>query len=209
MVETEGSRSVYENGVVLFNVPDPAAAEEAVHYALLEHPSPRSLLLIGGGINGSIVQALRHPSLERVDYVELDPGHSGPGAGLLSGPVARPSDADPRVRVHVTDGRLFLKTTPSRFDVVIVNLPDPHNAQLNRFYTVEFFGEVSRRLAPTGVFSFQLRSSENYIGPELGAFLRSIHKSLRAVFPEVTAIPGETVHFFAARRAGILACAPG
>lgn len=38
VVGTEGSRSVYENGVVLFNVPDPAAAEEAVHYALLEHP---------------------------------------------------------------------------------------------------------------------------------------------------------------------------
>ncbi len=73
MVGTEGSRSVYENGVVLFNVPDPAAAEEAVHYALLEHPSPRSLLLIGGGLNGSIAQALRHPTLERVDYVELDP----------------------------------------------------------------------------------------------------------------------------------------
>src|SRR5208337_4592030 len=73
VVGTEGSRSVYENGVVLFNVPDPAAAEEAVHYALLEHPSPRSLLLIGGGLNGSIAQALRHTSLERIDYVELDP----------------------------------------------------------------------------------------------------------------------------------------
>ena len=73
VVGVEGSRSVYENGVVLFNVPDPGAAEEAVHYALLEHPSPRSLLLIGGGINGSVEQALRHPSIERVDYVELDP----------------------------------------------------------------------------------------------------------------------------------------
>jgi len=43
------------------------------------------------------------------------------------------------VHVHVTDGRLFLKTTQSTFDVVIVNLPEPQNAQLNRFYTVEFF----------------------------------------------------------------------
>ena len=204
VVGTEGSRSVYENGVVLFNVPDPPAAEEAVHYALLEHPSPRSLLLIGGGLNGSIAQALRHPTLERVDYVELDPA-------ILD--LAReyfPSQwlalrADPRVHVHVTDGRLFLKTTQSTFDVVIVNLPEPQNAQLNRFYTVEFFREASRKLTPTGLLSFQLRSSENYISPELGQFLRSIHKSLLAVFPEVTAIPGETVHFFAARQAGVLA----
>ena len=207
VVGTEGSRSVYENGVVLFNVPDPADAEEAVHYALLEHPSPRSLLLIGGGINGSIAQALRHPALETVDYVELDP------AVLDLARECLPREwlalrADPRVRVHVTDGRLFLKTTESAFDVVIVNLPDPQNAQLNRFYTLEFFREVSRKLTPAGVFSFQLRSSENYISPELAQFLRSIHQSLRAVFPEVTAIPGETVHFFAARRAGTLATGP-
>ncbi|MGD0771410.1 MAG: fused MFS/spermidine synthase [Candidatus Solibacter sp.] len=204
VVGTEGSRSVYENGVVLFNVPDPPAAEESVHYALLEHPSPRSLLLIGGGLNGSIVQALRHPTLERVDYVELDPV-------ILD--LAReyfPDEwlalrADPRVRVHVTDGRLFLKTTPSTFDVVIVNLPEPQNAQLNRFYTVEFFREVSSKLTPTGLLSFQLRSSEDYMSAELAQFLRSIQQSLRAVFPQVIAIPGETVHFFAAQQAGTLA----
>jgi len=204
VVGTEGSRSVYENGVVLFNVPDPAAAEEAVQYALLEHPSPRSLLLIGGGLNGSIAQALRHPTLERVDYVELDP------AILELGREYFPNEwlalrRDPRVRVHVTDGRLFLKTTHSTFDVVIVNLPEPQNAQLNRFYTVEFFREAARKLTPTGLLSFQLRSSENYISAELGQFLRSINKSLRAVFPQVTAIPGETVHFFAAPQAGTLA----
>jgi spermidine synthase len=204
VVGTEGSRSVYENGVVLFNVPDPPAAEEAVHYALLEHPSPHSLLLIGGGINGSIAQTLRHPTLERVDYVELDPAildlarEYFPNQWLAL-------QSDPRVHVHVTDGRLFLKTTQSTFDVVIVNLPEPQNAQLNRFYTVEFFREASRKLTPGGLLSFQLRSSENYISPELAQFLRSIHKSLLAVFPEVTAIPGETIHFFAARQAGVLA----
>jgi spermidine synthase len=208
VVGTEGSRSVYENGVVLFTVPDPPAAEEAVHYALLEHPSPRSLLLIGGGLNGSIAQALRHPTLQRVDYVELDPA-------ILD--LAReyfPHEwlalqQDPRVRVHVMDGRLFLKTTESAFDVVIVNLPEPRNAQLNRFYTVEFYREASRKLTPTGLLSFQLRSSEDYISPELAQFLRSIQQSLRTVFPEVTAIPGETVHFFAARRAGTLASGAG
>jgi len=204
VVATEGSRTVYENGVVLFNVPDPAAAEEAVHYALLEHPSPRSLLLIGGGLNGSIAQALRHPTLERVDYVELDPAilelarDCFPGEWLAL-------RADPRVHVHVTDGRLFLKTTELTFDVIVVNLPEPQNAQLNRFFTVEFFREAARKLTPAGLLSFQLRSSENYMSAELAEFLRSINQTLRAVFPEVTAIPGDTIHFFAARQAGTLA----
>ena len=204
VVGGEGSRSVYENGVVLFNAPDPVAAEEAVDYALLEHPAPRSLLLIGGGVNGSVAEALRHGSLERVDYVELDPAILDLARDYFPDEW-RAIETDRRVRVHVTDGRLFLKTTQSTFDVVIVNLPDPQNAQLNRFYTVEFFREASRRLTQSGVLSFQLRSSENYISPQLGQFLRAIHKSLWEVFPEVTAIPGETVHFFAAQRPGVLA----
>jgi len=204
VIGTEGSRSVYENGVVLFNVPDPAAAEEAVHYALLEHPAPRSLLLIGGGINGSIAEALRHPSLERVDYVELD------GAILDLAREYFPDQwhaiqEDPRVRVHIIDGRLFLKTTRDLFDVVIVNLPDPQNAQLNRFYTAEFFREASRKLTPTGILALQLRASETHISADLGQFLRSIDHTLQTVFPVVTAIPGDTVHFFATKRPGIFA----
>ncbi len=195
VVRTDGVSSLYENGLDLFNVPDPAAAEEAVHYALLEHPWPRSLLLIGGGVNGSLAEALKHASLERIDYVELDP------AILDLFPIRN----DPRVHVHVTDGRLFLKTTASTFDVIIVNLPDPQTAQLNRFYTLEFFREAARKLTGSGVLALRLTAAEDYISPELAAFLRSIYKTLRAVFPEVTAIPGENVLFFGARRKGVLA----
>jgi spermidine synthase len=204
VVGTERSRSLYENGTVLFNVPDPAAAEEAVHYALLEHAAPRSLLLIGGGLNGSIAQALRHPSLERVDYVELDPAILELGREYFPAQWAV-LEADRRVRLHVADGRLYLKTTDSTFDVIIVNVPDPQTAQINRFYTVEFFEEAARKLTAGGVLSLRLTASENYISPELAEFLRSIQKSLRAVFPEVMAIPGESVHFFASSRADVLA----
>jgi spermidine synthase len=203
VVRTEGGASLYENGLVIFNVPDRAAAEEAVHYALFEHPAPRSLLLIGGGVNGSAIEALQHPGLESVDYVELDPAifdvarvHFPREWAALAG--------DARVRVHQSDGRLFLKTAARRFDVIVVNLPDPETAQLNRFYTVEFFREAAGSLTAGGVLALQLQASENYISPALADFLRCIHKTLREVFPEVAAIPGETVHFFAATAPGTL-----
>ncbi len=203
VTQSEGSRSLYENGLVVFTVPNPEAAEEAVHFALLEHPSPQSLLLIGGGVSGSVAQALQHASLERVDYVELDPVIFDLAQQHFPNEWAA-IERDARVKVHSTDGRLFLKTTDSHFDVIIVNLPDPQTAQLNRFYTLEFFHEAARRLAPGGVFAFQVTGAENYISPELGEFLRCINKTLRAVFPEVTAMPGATIHFFAATRAGVL-----
>ena len=203
VVQTEGTRSLFENGLAAFHVPDPAAAEEAVHFALLQHPAPKSLLLIGGGVNGSLSQALQHPSLERIDYVELDPAVLD--LALEYFPAAWAAlRADPRVHVHNTDGRLFLQTTNLRFDVLIVNLPEPQTAQLNRFFTLEFFQEAASKLTPAGVFSFQLKASEDYISPDLAEFLRCIDNTLRQVFPEVATIPGDTVHFFAAARAGSL-----
>jgi spermidine synthase len=194
-----GTGTVFENGLALFHVPDAAAAEEAVHYALLQHPAPRTLLLAGGGFNGSLAQALQHRTLERIDYVELDPAIPALAARHFPG-AWDALRADPRVRIHYADARLFVKTAPTAWDVIILNLPDPQTAQLNRFYTVEFFRETARHLAPGGVLSFRLSASENYIGPELAAFLRSINKTLRAVFPEVEVMPGDSVHFFASMR---------
>ena len=207
VVKTGASRSLFENGLIVMTVPDHAAAEEAVHYALLEHPDPRRLLLIGGGVNGSVAEALKHPSLERIDYVELDPMIFDIAAQYLSAEWDAVRQ-DTRLRVNAIDGRRFLKSTSDNFDVIIVNLPDPHTAQLNRFYTEEFYREAAARLRPGGILSFQVTSSEDYINPELADFLRCLLHTLRQVFPEVVAIPGETVHFFAAVRPGTLTSDP-
>jgi spermidine synthase len=207
IAKTEGSASLYENGLVLFDVPNPAAAEEAVHFALLEHPEPRSLLLIGGGVNGSLAQALQHPSLKRLEYVELDPAIPEMAAAWFPREWA-PARSDPRVHVRMSDGRLFLKNAGTMFDVMIVNLPDPETAQLNRFYTLEFFREARRGLNPGGILSLHATASENYISPSAAEFLRCIYRTLREAFPEVIAIPGDTVHFCATARPGILTTDP-
>ena len=203
LVATSESRSLFENGLRVLTVPDPSTAEESVHFALLEHTAPRSLLLIGGGINGSLAQALQYSSLERLEYVELDPAILGVAERHFAQAWTRVR-SDPRVRIHPMDGRLFLKTSDSRFDVIIINLPDPFTAQLNRFYTREFFTEAAEKLNPGGVLSFQVTASENYISGELANLLRCLEKTLRLVFPQVVAIPGETVHFLATNQPGSL-----
>jgi len=207
LVATSESRSLFENGLRVLTVPDPSAAEESVHFALLEHTAPRSVLLIGGGINGSVAQALQYSSLERLEYVELDPAILGVAERHFAQAWTRVR-SDPRVRIHPMDGRLFLKTSKSTFDVIIINLPDPFTAQLNRFYTQEFFIEAAEKLNPGGVLSFQVTSSENYISEELADLLRCLQKTLRTVFPQVVAIPGETVHFLAANQPGSLTLDP-
>ncbi|MFH1507080.1 MAG: hypothetical protein ABIG46_01440, partial [Candidatus Omnitrophota bacterium] len=144
--------SFYENGFLVFTSGDFLTSEESVQYAMLEHPRPRDILLIGGGYAGSLEQVLKHP-VKKVDYVELDPLIIKMAQKYL------PPVKDDRVSIINSDGRLFVKKTDSLYDVIILNIPDPYTAMLNRFYSLEFFGEIKKILAPGGVFSFSLMSS--------------------------------------------------
>jgi len=203
ILSSGGLAGIYENGGVLANIPDPASAEETVHYAMLEHPAPRRVLLIGGGMNGSIAEALKHPSLQRLDYVELDPALIDLYRHYFATQFAS-AFADPRVHVHNADGRRYLKQSTEAFDEILLSVPNPDSAQLNRFYTEEFFQIARSRLAPSGLLSLQLRSSEESIGPQLADFLRCIHRTFQRVFPYVAIIPGDTLHIFGAMQPGIL-----
>jgi spermidine synthase len=207
VTETGAIRSIYADGVNLANAPDPSAAEEAVHYGLLEHPAPQRVLLIGGGVNGAVGEALKHPSVAQLDYVELDPALIEMASRYFPAQAAALSDA--RVHIHYADGRRYLKTAGDKFDVILVVVPDPQTAQLNRFYTAEFFRAAREHLARGGELGIELRSSEETLSPDLRDFLRCIRKTLEEVFPHVVAIPGEMIHFFAATEPDVLSADPG
>lgn len=194
--------SFFDNGLYLYAVPDRPTAEEAAHFALLEHPAPKRILLIGGGAGGLLGEIAAH-SVEKIDYVELDPLILKMAEEYLSAD-ARAQFMDPRVSVIFEDGRRYVKRTGDRYDCVIINLGDPYTAQMNRFYTLEFYNEVRNIMNEGGVLSFGLSSSESYIGPELADFLRSIYATLGKVFPDIKVIPGETAYFLASPGKGLL-----
>ncbi len=190
--------SFFENGLLMFTSGDVMAAEEAAHFALLQHPTPHRVLLIGGGIGGSLREILKHP-VSTVDYVELDPLIIETADLFLSQEALAPT-RDPRVRIQHQDGRFFVKRSEKRYDVIIVQLPDPFTALLNRFYSLEFFREARGILAPEGLLAFSVSSAENYISPELQQFLGCLDQTLRQVFSHIGVIPGEVNYFLATNR---------
>lgn len=202
VVKRDIQRSFFNNGLHLYTVPDKLTSEEAVHFALLEHPHPEEVLLVGGGVGGLLDEILKHP-VKKVEYIELDPLIIKTAQEYLPR-QDRASLKDIRVEVKNLDGRFFVKRTAKLYDCIIIHLGDPYTAQLNRYYTVEFFREVKRILKEDGIISFALTSSENYISPELGDFLRSIYVSLQEVFEDIKVIPGDTAYFLASPKRNIL-----
>ncbi|MGA2555404.1 MAG: fused MFS/spermidine synthase [Verrucomicrobiota bacterium] len=191
VTESDGQFDFIENGLPLTSTRDDQHVEEAVHFAMAQRPDAGQVLLVGGGISGTARELLKY-NVRRVDYVELDPLILELGRQYLPGSLA-----GSRLRVINSDGRIFVKQTSEKYQVVIIDVPDPSTAQLNRFFTVEFLAEVKRALSANGVVSFSLGHYENYVSPGLARLLASAAGSLRASFPNVLALPGGKVFFLA------------
>lgn len=198
MIRNQEQLSLYSNGAHIYSYPDAASAEEAVHFAMLQSPEAQKVLLVGGGAGGSLGEILKYPRAE-ADYVELDPEIIELSRRYLPAAETEALRRE-RVRVYSTDGRAYLQKSSGKYDVIILNLPDPSTALVNRFFTREFFSLAESRLSPGGVFSFGVSSAENYIGPELRQFLSSLYFTLADVFPVVKIVPGERNIFLASSR---------
>ena len=89
--------SFYANNLWQFTYPDPLTAEHQVHLGLLEHPQPRRVLLLGGGVAGLGAEILKTRTVTSLTYVELDPYLVRLAQGLAAGggrSLARPPGPD-------------------------------------------------------------------------------------------------------------------
>jgi spermidine synthase len=188
VTSAKGQVSVFENDALAFES-EGTAAEEFAHLAALQHPAPRSVLVLGGGVEGLVAELAQHGP-ERVDYVELDRVL----LDLLSAHLPdriRDSLESPTVHVSIADPRRFLDGA-GRYDLILVGMPEPASGRANRFYTREFFARCAEHLEPDGVLALRLRGAENLWTPQLTLRTASIHRALQAAFRDVLVLPGVT-----------------
>jgi spermidine synthase len=128
-------------------------------YALaLFHPEPRDVLMIGLS-SGSWAQVIaNHPSVATLTVVEINPG----AADLVRGaPAVASVLSNPKVRVHVDDGRRWLRLNPDRrFDAIVSNTTYYFRAHATNLLSTEFLLLARAHLKPGGVLLYNTTGSE-------------------------------------------------
>ncbi len=195
VVHADGQLSVFENDSLSFETQG-TTAEEFAHLVALQHPDPRRVLLLGGGLEGLAREILKHRPV-RIDNVELDRALFDAVVPHLPGDIQEPLRA-PAVHLTFTDPRRFLRTS-SRYDLILVAMGEPAAGQANRFYTREFLSECARRLTATGVLGYRLQSAENVWTPLFAGRMRSLLGAPLMAFRDVVILPGATNIVLASR----------
>ena len=183
----------FENGLISSHFPDPAYYEEIAHWPLLLSEQPKNILIVGNAASGILKEVLKY-DVERIDYLEQDEKVIGLfKANLDAQDLGALSDR--RISIHNADARFWIKSAGSLYDVVILNLPEPSNAGINRFFTQEFYQELKYKLKSSGIIAFSVPSAAEYLKADIQIFNASIYKTLKSVFGFVEFVPGDNLIF--------------
>ena len=126
-----------------------------VHWATALRPEPKKALLISYGVGSTAKALVDTASLEQIDVVDISRDIVALSDVLYPDPASHPL-RDPRVKLHIEDGRYFLRLAPDRYDLITSEPPPPKNAGVVNLYTREYFALIHERLAPGGVTTYWL-----------------------------------------------------
>lgn len=156
-----GGINLFLDGNLQFSEVDEYRYHEAlVHPAFTVAKKHAHVLVLGGGDGLATREILRYPDVETVTLVDLDPAMTTLARTLPAlRALNRDSLSDPRVHVINRDAMTWLMDPAAdRYDVVLVDFPDPNNYALGKLYTVRFYDLLRQRMTDDGVVVVQSTS---------------------------------------------------
>lgn len=162
--------------------------EQYYHEAMVHIPIvktgliPKKVLVLGGGDGLLLRELLKHPLIERIVHVELDQeflkicqndfDFKNMNKGSLS--------VTKKITRHFADAYKFLKDNQEQFDFILIDFPYPHNYDLAKLYSLEFFMMVKRAMSESSIMVMDLpiKSSTMLNQQDFDGVLKSINNSL-------------------------------
>ena len=130
--------------------------EMITHLAMMSHPNPRNVLVIGGGDGGVLREIVKHPSVEKAVLCDIDGAVSEVSKRYL--PKMSVGYKSEKVEEHIDDGLTFVQKRKNYYDVIITDSSDPEGPARNLFKK-PYFKDCYDALTEGGVISTQGCSS--------------------------------------------------
>lgn len=180
--------SYFAGGSLLATSEDRLMNEEFIHMSLSALPveKQKDILFIGAGISGEIEEIAKY-NLNTLDSIQINPVISSLSRKRL------PEKLKTRVNFIVDDPPIYLRKANKHYDAILMSEPAPSNLALNRFFTREFFANLSSRLNKNGIFSFYIPSKREILSSQFIKFNSSIINSLQGSFKNRLLIPSDTM----------------
>jgi predicted membrane-bound spermidine synthase len=149
------------------------------HLPALLHSNPEEALVICFGMGTTAGAVSLHPELKRLDIAELSP------LVIQVAPLFTDTNykvlSNPKVHVHVDDGRNFLLRTKERYDFITLEPPPPSDAGMTNLYSKEFYALMRQRLKPGGLVCQWIPMHATS-----GSLWKMMVKAAQEEFPEVS-----------------------
>jgi len=119
------------------------------HLPLMLSPDAQEVLIVGLGLGITVSSVLKHPNLKRIDVIEILPSVIKAQEYLknVNGDVL----SDPRLNLHIDDGRNFLKFTKNMYDVITADPAHPRISGMGLLYTQEYYRLMYEKLKDDGI----------------------------------------------------------
>jgi len=163
--------------------------EAMVQPAMVLHPDPKKVAIIGGGEGAAMREVLSHKTVEVAVMVDLDEKVVECAKEYLPS-FHNGSFSDERAKVLFEDGRKFLEETDLTFDVMIIDITCPlETGPAYKLFTKEFYELVKQKLTPQGLLSIQASTVSQTALTTYTVLSRTLNEVFVNVSPSVAHIP--------------------
>jgi spermidine synthase len=133
--------------------------EALIHPGLASIPTPRRVLVLGGGDGLAVREILKYPQIESITLVDLDPEMTKIfSSHTMLTQLNQNSLLSPKLHVINADAFPWIDSNTDSFDFIVIDFPDPTNYSLGKLYTTAFYRAVARHLSAQGVIVVQSTS---------------------------------------------------
>ncbi|WP_298391763.1 polyamine aminopropyltransferase [Flavobacterium sp.] len=175
---------LYLNNNLQFSSADEYRYHEAlVHPAMSMAKKVDNVLVLGGGDGLAVREILKYKEVKKITLVDLDEGMTRlfKTNQVLTG-FNKNSLNNPKVTVLNKDAYVWAKESREKYDVVVIDFPDPSNYSLGKLYSLNFYNTLQKILTTDAVVVVQTTSP--YFAPKS---FWCINKTIGQVLPQVDA----------------------